>query len=162
MLNTNAHANVRDYEYSYVTSGTLLAVILERIIGSWWNLLHNSCIFMPAFRFSIFRDPHRFHSLHALRNYSHVPGARSIWITWIFIAIFATYVAELNACRKECSKLYERLQMDQYGYLRNRNIRTRLSFHHDNLSGLNEWYSGRNVYWREEFWKTKPFIDFPI
>jgi hypothetical protein len=32
------------------------------------------------------------------------------------------YVAELNAYPKECSKSSERLQMDQYGYVRKRNL----------------------------------------
>jgi len=38
---------------SYRTSGTLLPVILERIIGNSWTLLQKHCLFMPTLCVSI-------------------------------------------------------------------------------------------------------------
>ena len=159
MSNTNARNSVRGDPY--VTSGPFLPAILERIIGSRWNLIHKTTLFMLVFSISKFRDLYWFHSLHALRNYTPIPAARStgwaksrytVIIYYILYTYFwhtlymnhmefhteTCYVAELNACPKECSKLSERLQMDQYGYLRKGNLRIRWSFHRDNLSELNE------------------------
>ena len=126
MLNTNARDRVRGDPY--VTSGLFLRAVRERIIGNRWNLIHKTSFFMPVFSISNFRDLYRFNSLHALQNYSSVPVGRSIWISGNFTSKLASYVAEHNACPKECSKLSERLQICQYGYLRKRNLCIRWSF----------------------------------
>jgi hypothetical protein len=55
MLNTNAHDNVRGDPY--VTSGQFLPAILEKYIGSRWNLLHKTSLFMLVFSISSFLRP---------------------------------------------------------------------------------------------------------
>jgi hypothetical protein len=90
MFNTNSHANLRDY--SYLTSGPLLPVSLERMIRSWLNRFHKSCFSLPVFGISYSFDLQSFHSLHALRNYTPVSAACSVRIIWIF-----TYT-----CSAEC------------------------------------------------------------
>jgi hypothetical protein len=55
MLNINAHGNVRGDPY--VTSEPFLPVILEQYIGSRWNLLHKTSLFMLIFSISTFSWP---------------------------------------------------------------------------------------------------------
>jgi hypothetical protein len=76
MLNTNAHENVRGDPY--VTSGSFLPVILERIIGSTWNLINKTSLFMPVFSFSNFLQTPQISIPARIRNYSPVPVGRSI------------------------------------------------------------------------------------
>ena len=55
MLNTTAHAN--EWDYSYVTCGAFLPVILEQMARSWWNLFHKSWFSLLVFGTSNFPRP---------------------------------------------------------------------------------------------------------
>jgi hypothetical protein len=60
MLNTNAHDNARGDPY--VTSGPFFPVILQRYIGSRWNLLHKTSFSCCYSALVVFRDHHTFNS----------------------------------------------------------------------------------------------------
>jgi len=55
MLNTNVYDNVQ--EDPYITFGLFLPVILEWMIGSRWNLLQKTSLFMLIFIISYFPWP---------------------------------------------------------------------------------------------------------
>ena len=93
ILNTKAHENVRD---QYVTSGTFLPAILERIFGSRWNLLRKSCLFMPVFSISNFlRPPHISFPARLTKLYSC--SSRTFYMNYLNFHIAICYLC----CRAE-------------------------------------------------------------
>jgi hypothetical protein len=94
MLNITAHANERDY--SYVTCGAFLPVILERMARSWWNLFYKYWFSLPVFGISNFpRPPHI--SFHALLTKLQSCSSRAFYINYLNFHIYICYLC----CRAE-------------------------------------------------------------
>jgi hypothetical protein len=95
MLNTNAHDNVLGDPH--VTSDPYLHAILEQYIGSRWNLLHKTSLFMQVFDISSFLRPPQISVLACLTNVLSSSG-REFYIHYLKFHIEISYLF----CRFQC------------------------------------------------------------